>query len=62
MWVQGTAVRPTSGAVSSNLQRLRTQATRDTRTGLNAGSPWVPQSSPKQPGTVDDEIVWDHED
>ena len=48
--------------MSSSLQRLRTQATLDTRTGLNAGSLWVPQLSSKRPGTVDDGIVWDHDD
>ena len=48
--------------VSSSLQRLRTQATLDTHTGLNAGSLFVPQLSSKRPGTVDDGIVWDHDD
>ena len=60
--VQGTAVPPPTVPVSSSLQRLRTQSTLDTRTGLNAGSLWVPQLSSKRPGTVDDGIVWDHDD
>lgn len=60
--VQDTAVPAPTVAVSSSLQRLRTQATVDTRTGLNAGSLWVPQLSSKRPGTVDDGIVWDHDD
>jgi len=60
--VQGTAVPSPTLPVSSSLQRLRTQAALDTRTGLNAGSLWVPQLSSKRPGTVDDGIVWDHYD
>lgn len=60
--VQKTAVPPASVPVSSSLQRLRTQATLDYRAGLNAGSLWVPQLSSKRPGTVDDEIIWDHDD
>ena len=60
--VQRTAVPPPTVPVSSSLQRLRTQATLDTGTGLNAGSLWVPQLSSKRPGTVDDGIVWDHDD
>jgi serine/threonine-protein kinase len=48
--------------VSSSLQRLVNQAALDTHTGLNAGSMWVPQLSSKRPGTIDDGIVWDHDD
>ncbi|MGO4443200.1 hypothetical protein AB4Z42_07555 [Mycobacterium sp. 2YAF39] len=53
---------PVPVLVPSSLQLLRTQATLDTRTGLNAGTLWVPQLSSKRPGTVDDGIVWDYDD
>ena len=60
--MQRTAVPPPTVPVPSSLQRLRTQATLDTQTGLNAGSLWVPQLSSKRPGTRDDGIRWDHDD
>ncbi len=60
--VQNTAVPAPAVPVFSSLQRLRNQATLDFRAGLNAGSLWVPQLSSKRPGTVDDGIVWDHDD
>jgi serine/threonine kinase PknH len=60
--VQDTAVPTPMEPVSYSLQRLRAQASLDTRTGLNAGNLWVPQLSSKRPGTVDDGIRWDHDD
>ena len=60
--VQSTAVPRSPAPVSFSLQRLRTQAALDIRTGLNAGSLWVPQLSSKRPGIVDDGIVWDYDD
>ena len=59
---QSTAVSRPTEPMSSSLQRLRTQATFDSRIGFNAGSLWVPQLSSKRPGIVDDGIVWDYDE